>query len=82
VSRLEAYPKEVSEYGWKQGRISEYYFKKLERLKKKIDVEKVTPFEASFLDDRWQAMGKYGDFMRMTEKQVEVLKNICRVQGV
>jgi len=72
----------LREYTWQQGKISQYYFKKLQRLKEEIDVQKVSPFEASFLDDRWRAMEEYGEFMRLSEKQVEVLKNICRGQGV
>ena len=59
-------------------KISQYYFHKLEVLKEKIDVYKVSDFEAAFLDDRWKAMDVYGDRMRLSEAQKEVLRNICR----
>jgi hypothetical protein len=62
--------------------ISNYYYEKLGRLKTEIDLNKVTPWEAAFLDDRWLAMEEFGEFMRLTPKQQDCLKDICQKMGL
>lgn len=58
--------------------ISDYYYTKLEVLKKRVKLHKTTVFEAQFLDDRWDAMEKYKENMRLSDKQKDVLRDICR----
>ena len=66
---MKLYPEQIAEAHW---------FYKLDQLKKETDVVKLSSFEASFLDDRWKAQEEFGEYMRLSEKQKDVLRNICR----
>ena len=58
--------------------ISEYYFKKLQRLKNIVTVDDLSPFEFVFLESFWERTTLRGRSIVITMKQEDILRNICR----
>lgn len=58
--------------------ISCYYIDQLESLREGIKKEDLNNYEAKFLGNFWDRVSQYGRNTVITERQEDVLRNICR----